>query len=222
MEVLDSSTYECTEIFCYDDGSWEPIDGDKTTVQTITGTGSTPVATSKSSSNQIIESEPPVKTETRTGSITNGRVTRSNSSNVGSTVEASKKLEDKTTSSQVSVGKAPSAKKDLEAHVAPEEESPENPPEIVDLCSDSDDDDAPAANAPRPVSAISISSTSPGSGAAAGNAVNASSTSPFPSPPLIQPTRQDLSPFNIWGEAVPNSSSNQAGFIGDTRKRQVI
>ena len=102
LEVLDSSTYECTEIYCYDNGSWEPIDGDKTTVQTITGTGYAPVDDSKTSG-QIVESEPlaPLKVEPRsTASNTTARVTRSSSIS-GSTVETSKKLEEKTKSSQV-------------------------------------------------------------------------------------------------------------------------
>ena len=62
----------------------------------------------------------------------------------------------------------------------------------------------------------------PGGGPPAVNTVNANSTSPFPSPPLIQPTRQDLSPFNIWGDAAASANSAQTGFIGDTRKRFVV
>ncbi|XP_063715800.1 E3 SUMO-protein ligase PIAS2-like isoform X2 [Symsagittifera roscoffensis] len=208
LEVLDSSTYECTEIYCYDNGSWEPIDGDKRQFQTIgTPQSSKTVSMTPAPGTDLTS---PVKVEDSPG----------HSRNNCTPVEPQKKT-------SINVSKAPSvtdpketcnSKNTESSATTPQEEEHAEPPEVVDLCSDSEDDEPLAKQIPpaRPVSAISLSSASPADSNpnSGGGMHNPKNNSPFPSPPLV-----------ATSEALRSSSahpqSNTDRHFPETRKRSM-
>ena len=199
IEVLDSSTYDCTEIFCYDNGSWEPIDGDKKTFQTI----GTPYQQNKSATSPAVGTDltSPVKVEDSPNTHSENNSASMRRSSVSSA----------TSKSAVATKEGPKEEKSKASAQAPVPEEQEEPPEVVDLCSDSDDEEPAQKEAPpaRPVSAISLSSASPAeSNPNNGSVPHPKESSPFPSPPLM--------PNHELQRAANHSQSERAY---ETRKR---
>ncbi|XP_075245188.1 E3 SUMO-protein ligase PIAS2-like isoform X2 [Convolutriloba macropyga] len=201
IEVLDSSTYDCTEIFCYDNGSWEPIDGDKKTFQTI----GTPYQQNKSATSPAVGTDltSPVKVEDSPNTHSENNSASMRRSSVSSA----------TSKSAVATKEGPKEEKSKASAQAPVPEEQEEPPEVVDLCSDSDDEEPAQKEAPpaRPVSAISLSSASPAeSNPNNGSVPHPKESSPFPSPPLM--------PNHELQRAANHSQSERAY---ETRKRSL-